>query len=162
LPSARGPRKQRSRGPAGALDGDDALRLGALRPLDRVELHLRALGERLEAGPRDRRMVDEHVLATVSRGDEPIPLRVVEPLDGSGCHTNTSSTDERTGRGSAQRAAGTRSDIASNSSTGSPGPPWPTGRTRRARRRSLPENKKAPSGAFLIAGAGFEPATSGL
>src|SRR5581483_5498479 len=74
------------------LDGDDALGLGAFRPVDRIELHLCALGERLESVARDRRMVDEHVLATVSRGDEPIPLRIVEPLHGSSCHTNTSST----------------------------------------------------------------------
>src|SRR5690242_5728229 len=90
-----GARPARARALAGlwsGLDGDDALCLGAFRPLDRVELHLRALGERLEALAGDRRMVDEHVLATISRGDEPIPLRIVEPLDGSGCHTNTSST----------------------------------------------------------------------
>src|SRR5204862_1846890 len=71
---------------------------GTLRPVDRVELHLRTLGERLEALADDRRVVNEHVLATVSRGDEPVPLRIVEPLHGSGCHTNTSSTTkERAG-----------------------------------------------------------------
>src|SRR5581483_10168822 len=74
------------------LDGDDALGLGAFRPVDRIELHLCALGERLESVARDRRMVDEHVLATISRGNEPIPLRIVEPFHGSACHTNTSST----------------------------------------------------------------------
>src|SRR6185312_6346671 len=74
------------------------LRLGTLRPVDRVELHVRALRERLEALAGDRRMVDKHVLATISRGDEAIPLRIVEPLHGSSCHTNTSSTTkERAG-----------------------------------------------------------------
>src|SRR5579884_3412525 len=94
-----GARPARAHAPAGhwgGLDGDDALRLGTLRPVDRVELHLRALRERLEAIACDRGMVDEHVLPTISRGDEPIPLRIVEPLHGSGCHTNTSSaTKER-------------------------------------------------------------------
>src|SRR4051794_7601570 len=86
------------------LDRDDALCLGTLRPFDRVELHLRALRERLEAFAGDRRVVDENVLATVSRGDEAVPLRVVEPLDGSSCHENTSSARTRTGRGSTQCA----------------------------------------------------------
>src|SRR5690348_8692873 len=74
------------------LDRDHVSCFETLRPVDRVELHLRALGERLETLAGDRGMVDEHVLATLSRGDEPIPLRIVEPLHGSSCHTNTSST----------------------------------------------------------------------
>src|SRR5215203_4699756 len=78
---------------------DDVLRLGALLPLGGLELDLRALGERLEAVARDRAVVDEQVLATLIGGDEPIALRVVEPLDGSGCHIqNTSSSPSRTGR----------------------------------------------------------------
>src|SRR4029078_7222611 len=83
------------------LDGDDVSCFGTFRPVDRVELHLRALGERRETLTGDRAMVDEHVLATLGWGNEPIPLRIVEPLDGSSCHTHTSSTTERTGRGSA-------------------------------------------------------------
>src|SRR5579884_1879954 len=101
-----------ARGPRTRLDGDDALCLGALRPVDRVELDLRALGERLESLADDRRVVDEYVLATIGRGDEPIPLRVVEPLHGSGCHTKHLLHHERKGRGSARRATGTRSAIA--------------------------------------------------
>src|SRR5579885_3421935 len=61
-----GPREhQPPAGPMRELDGDDALRLGALRPVDRVELHLRALGERLEALAGDRGMVNKHILATI-------------------------------------------------------------------------------------------------
>src|SRR5436190_17111324 len=101
--------KDLPRVPLRRLDGDDALRLGALRPVDRLELHVRALGERLETLSDDRRVMDEHVLAPVSRGDEPIPLRVVEPLDGSGCHTKHLLHHERTGRGSALCATSTRS-----------------------------------------------------
>src|SRR3954452_3554876 len=71
------------------LDGDDVLRLGAVGPLGSVELHLRTLGERLEAVAGDGRVVDEQVLALVRRGDEAVPLRIVEPLDGSGCHEKT-------------------------------------------------------------------------
>src|SRR5581483_11872554 len=92
LPFSQARESEGSRGALDELDGDDALRLGALRPVDRVELHLRTLGERLEAIAGDRGMVDEYILATISRGDEPIPLRIVEPFHGSGCHTNTSST----------------------------------------------------------------------
>ena len=46
----------------------------------------RALGERLVAVADDRAVVDEHVLAAVVRGDEPVTLGVVEPLHGSCCH----------------------------------------------------------------------------
>src|SRR5216683_7323282 len=54
----------------------DALRLGALRPIGCVVLHLRAFGERLVALTRDGAVVDEDVLAAFVRGDEAIPLRV--------------------------------------------------------------------------------------
>src|SRR5438874_5948535 len=77
------------------LDGDErhVLRLGALRAVGGLELHLRALGERLVALADYRAVVDEHVLAAFVGGDEPVPLVGVEPLDGSGCHRkNTSST----------------------------------------------------------------------
>src|SRR5690348_16976561 len=54
-------------------------------------------------------MVDEHVLAAISGGDEPIPLRIVEPLHGSGCHTNTSSTTKERAEAARRCATGTRS-----------------------------------------------------
>src|SRR5581483_9991444 len=71
----------------------DALRLGALRTLGCLELHLRVLREGLVALAEDRAVVNEQVLAAFIRGDESVPLVGVEPLDGSGCHRkNTSST----------------------------------------------------------------------
>jgi hypothetical protein len=33
--------------------------------------------------------MNEDVLAALIRGDEAIPLRIVEPLNGSGCHICT-------------------------------------------------------------------------
>jgi len=54
--------------------------------LSGVELDLRALIEGLEAVARDAAVVDEQILARPVRGDEPVPLRVVEPLHGSGRH----------------------------------------------------------------------------
>jgi hypothetical protein len=59
------------------LDGDDVSCFGTFRPVERVELHLRAPGERLE---------------TLAHFTVPVAI------------TNTSSTTERTGRGSASRA----------------------------------------------------------
>src|SRR6516165_513434 len=76
--------------PRAGLDDYDGLRLGALRALLGLELHLRTLGQRLEALTADRAEMHEHVLAAITRSDEPKALRVVEPLHGSGCHTNTS------------------------------------------------------------------------
>src|ERR671923_487256 len=92
---------------ASLRDDLDVRGLGALRPLARLELHLRALGQRLEALAGDLREVDEHVLAAALRLDEAVALRVVEPLDGSGRHlTNTSPTCDRTSReGAHVRAA---------------------------------------------------------
>src|SRR5438105_15890941 len=71
-------------------DGRDVCRLGALRALAGFELHLGALGQRLEAATGDLRVMDEQVLAAVLRRGAPFALRIVERLDGSGCHrTNT-------------------------------------------------------------------------
>src|SRR5207247_2590073 len=64
----------------------DVLGLGALLALGCVELDLRALGEGLEALACNRAVMDKEVLARVVRGDEPVPLRIVEPLDGSCRH----------------------------------------------------------------------------
>ncbi len=80
-------------------DGYDVASLGALLALGRLELDTRALGERLEALGLDRAEVDEHVLAALVRGDEAIPLRIVEPFNGSGCHIEhlPPRSSERTG-----------------------------------------------------------------
>src|SRR5713101_4697782 len=80
-------------------DRRDIRRLGALRALTGFELHLGALGQRLEAAAGDLRVMDEQVLAAVFRRDEPVALRIVEPLDDSGCHKKTPpSPNSRTGK----------------------------------------------------------------
>src|SRR5262249_25438249 len=50
-----------------------------------LELHLRALGEGLEALAGDAGVMDEEILRPVVGGDEAIPLLVAEPLHGAGC-----------------------------------------------------------------------------
>src|SRR4029078_13467247 len=89
----------RARGSASAGE-DDVGRLRAFLTLLGYELDLRALGERLEALARDAAEMDEEVFAAVVRGDEPIPLGVIEPLHGSGCHLSKTPPclDSRTGR----------------------------------------------------------------
>src|SRR2546423_3729618 len=87
----------------------DALRLGALRTLGCLELHLRVLVERLVALADDRAVVNEQVLAASVGGDESVPLVGVEPLDGSCCHKKHLLCHSGTGRGSAVCATGTRS-----------------------------------------------------
>jgi hypothetical protein len=52
-----------------------------------VELDLLVLGERLEAGAGDAGVVHEHVAVTAVLRDEAEALGLVEPLDGSGCHS---------------------------------------------------------------------------
>src|SRR5207248_11198446 len=81
-----------------ALRGvDDVGGLGALQPFARLELDIRARGERLEALTADLRIVDAQILAAVLGLDELVALRVVEPLHGSGCHRkNTSPPVSRT------------------------------------------------------------------
>src|SRR4051794_17422325 len=69
---------------------DDVAGLRALRALLDLVLHLRALGQRLEAVALDRAEVDEDVVTAVFLRDEAVALRVVEPLDCSGCHVHTS------------------------------------------------------------------------
>src|SRR5439155_22514078 len=68
--------------PKGSLDCLDVRGLGALGPLYDLELHALALGQRLVAVHRDRREVDEDVLATLTL-DEPVALLIREPLHGA-------------------------------------------------------------------------------
>src|SRR5438067_8415815 len=84
--AAAGPVRSRSRHPRLLADEHDALRLGAFRALRGLELHLRVLGERLVALADDRAVMDEQILAALIGDDEAVPLLVVEPLHGSGCH----------------------------------------------------------------------------
>src|SRR4051794_18982812 len=76
-------------------DRADLDRLGALRALALLELHACTLGERLVAIAGDAAVVNEEILRPAFRGDKAIPFRVVEPLDGSVSHKNTSPTQFR-------------------------------------------------------------------
>src|ERR1700704_4670513 len=67
----------------------DVLGLRAFCALSLFELDLRTLCEGLVAIAADGAEMDEHVLATGVGGDEAIPLCIVEPLNGSGCHRKT-------------------------------------------------------------------------
>src|SRR5690349_15546029 len=69
---------------AGTLDVACLLAFGALR---NVEGDLLAFLERLEALHVDRREMREQVFAAAVRRDEAKALCVVEPLDGTSCHT---------------------------------------------------------------------------
>jgi hypothetical protein len=71
------------------LDGSDVCRLRAFLTLAGFVFDLRALREGLEAVACDVRVVDEEILVTLVRADEAVALRIVEPLDGSGCHEET-------------------------------------------------------------------------
>src|SRR5437762_3211533 len=95
----------------------DVFGLRALRALGGLELHLRALGERLVALADDRAVVDEQVLTALVGGDEPVPLVGVEPLHGSSCHKkNTSSTAQERAE-EAQRAHPVLAQIAGERSS---------------------------------------------
>src|SRR5438093_4684913 len=59
--------------------------LQSFRTAGHLELHAVTLAERLEAGALDGAVVHEDVFAAFLR-DEPEPLRVVEPLHGTGGH----------------------------------------------------------------------------
>src|SRR5204863_7494476 len=75
---------------AADLLGGELLNVGRHRPL-RTLLGLvadaRPVAQRAIAVPRDRREVDEEVLASVVGGDEPVALLVAEPLHGAFCHS---------------------------------------------------------------------------
>src|SRR5690606_13111972 len=70
----------------------ELLDVGGLRAagtLDDFELYFLTLVEGLETLSFDGRVVDENVVP-VGTGDEPVPLLVREPLDGTGLHGATS------------------------------------------------------------------------
>src|SRR6266487_3841031 len=92
-------------------DDDDVARLRTLRAILDLVLHLRALRETLVPLTFDRAVMDEDVLASISRGDEAVPLLAVEPLHGSGCHIDTSPNRVRNAqRKGSQAKTGTRSN----------------------------------------------------
>jgi hypothetical protein len=64
----------------------DVRRLVAFRPRGDVERNLLVFLQALEARTLDRGEVREHVLAAAIGGNEAKALRIVKPLDGSGCH----------------------------------------------------------------------------
>ena len=66
---------------AGAGLGMDVLRELALGAFGDVEIHARALLERLEAFHRDGREMREHVRTAAVGLDETETLRVIEPFD---------------------------------------------------------------------------------
>ena len=43
-----------------------------------------------ETAATDTRVMHEQILTTLIRSDEAVALRIVEPLDGPGCHKTTS------------------------------------------------------------------------
>src|ERR1044071_1385875 len=63
---------------------DDVRRLQALGALHDVEFNGRAFRKRAEAAALDRRKMNKQIVAALA-GDEAEALRVVEPLDGTGC-----------------------------------------------------------------------------
>src|SRR5262245_9188312 len=82
--ASRPPWNQRFR----SLDATDVRRLQALGALDDVELHLLALAQGAKALRHDRGVMDKHVRRAIT-GDEPKPLRIVEPLHGASFHDST-------------------------------------------------------------------------
>ena len=81
-----------------ARDGRDGGRLGALLALAGLELDPGALVEGLVPLAGDLRMMDEQILPTLVGRDEPVSLRSVEPLNGTGSHMNPSLPNSRTGK----------------------------------------------------------------
>src|SRR5579859_2144889 len=85
-------------GPPHTLPSDcvNLVRLRALGPLAGGVFHLLVLFQRAVAAHVDRRVMHEHVDATVVRGDEAKPLIRTEPLHGASSHllspSKTSST----------------------------------------------------------------------
>src|SRR5450631_1456761 len=94
------------------------LAFGALRD---VEGNLLAFLEGLEALHLDGREVREEVFAAVVGRDEPVTLRVIEPLHSSGCHSITClllngwSPAHRSDRGPARLTEGDAESLKPNS-----------------------------------------------
>src|SRR5450631_2108661 len=94
------------------------LAFGALRD---VEGNLLAFLEGLEALHLDGREVREEVFAAVVGRDEPVTLRVIEPLHSSGCHSITClllngwSPAHRSDRGPARLTGGDAESLKPNS-----------------------------------------------
>src|SRR5205814_10546063 len=83
LPKKRAPFGARDNSvPKGKLFGLHVRVLGAFRPLDHLERHALAFGQRLVALHRDRGKVDEYVVATLTL-DEAVALLVRKPLHGA-------------------------------------------------------------------------------
>src|SRR5206468_6990050 len=93
LRPTKSPRGAKPRGPLKTAPLDlsclDVGRLLAFRALRHIEGNLLAFLEGLEALHLDRREVREEVFAAVVGRDEPVSLRVIEPLHSSGCHAIT-------------------------------------------------------------------------
>src|SRR6186997_2742218 len=78
---------------------------------------LLTLAGRLEPVTGDAAVMHEEVLRPLGRGDEPVALRIVEPLHGSFCHGNTPPLLlSRTRKEGARRADRTRSSWHNGSS----------------------------------------------
>src|SRR5215467_3938857 len=83
-------------GPTGSLSGLDVGGLRALVALNDFERHALAFGQRLVAVHRDRREVDEDVVAAFAL-DEAVALLVREPFDGALSQTLSSLRKRRPG-----------------------------------------------------------------
>src|SRR5271166_1348575 len=70
------------------LDGGHSHRLRAFRSLGDFELDALIFLKGAKTIPLDLRMVDEYVFCAAIRGDKTEALFVIEPLDGSLCHSN--------------------------------------------------------------------------
>src|SRR4029453_5213668 len=96
--------------------------------------------EGLVALAGDLREVDEQVLAALVGRDEPVALRSVEPLDGTGSHVNTSLTTHERVEKRRKPRLGTRScsprayhPLQQTDDLGRPGAPGPGGPAARGR-----------------------------
>ena len=70
------------------LDGGHSHSLRTFGPLGDFELNALIFLKGAKTIPLDLRMVDEYVFCASVRGDKTKALFVIEPLDGSLCHSN--------------------------------------------------------------------------